>query len=766
MKEGFYGLWYEQPAKTWTQALPLGNGRFGGMVYGGIQQERISLNEETVWAGGPVNRNNPKALSKLPEIRKAIFGGDFRLAEELSGDMLGVPMNLDSYQQLCSLDIRFSHTGKFRDYRRGLDIENALHSVQYRLEGGYVQYGHWYYRDTFVSAPDDLMVMYWHTDSEAGIDADICFSRFSTVKQRAQDNSLLLTGSCREDGIRFAALLQVTAVQGRVFCEGDTLKLRGAVKAELRLTGFTDYDGGDPVEKCLAALERAGDKSYETLKKRHREDYHRLYDRQHFSLGYSPSLLPADKLLAVYAREKREWGIFELWYNYLRYQLICSSRPGTFPSTLQGIWNDSLQAPWNSDFHPNVNLQVNYWPAEGYGLTECIEPLIRWIEKTVPFGEETAAIHYNAKGWVLHHVSDIFGCTTPMDGPWGIWPFGGAWLCRHLYEHYLYGGDRDYLKNTALPIIEGAVRFFLGFLTECPEGLWGEGLLVTCPSHSPENRFIAPDGQSSSLTYAASMDMEILYDLFTIYLDSLSLLELDSPLGKEAAAARSRLVPLQISKRTGCLQEWVYDYEEEDPGHRHVSHLYALYPGVQIGEAQKELLAACEASLERRLSHHYEGQGWSLSWIACLFARLHRGDKALAALNSIADGLTLENFFVDAHGSPQVGDAQGIAACIQEMLVQSQGKTIELLPALPQQWSSGVMKGLRIRGGHKIDLYWLEGRLVRGEFLAGWNTNILIKTTLTAVMEEDGTLLVQRTGDMEEGILALTVKEGRKYHFC
>lgn len=762
MREGFYGLWYEQPAHTWIEALPLGNGRFGGMVYGGIQRETISLNEEGVWDGGPKERNNPAAFSHLVKMRQAIFAGQYEQAERIGEKMLGIPETIDSYQQLCSMDIDFAHTGEFKEYRRGLDISTAVHSVRYRLEGGFVQYGHWFEREMFVSAPDRQMVMRWTTDAPGGIDADLSFRRFTSVSVTSAGTEMVLTGQCCEEGTRFAAMARTVVSGGEIFCEQGKVKVRRANEVVIRVAGAAAYGKDkDPQTDCRNVLDGTEGLNYDELKQRHINDYRMLYMRQHFTLGGDPARRPVDAMISDYQKGTGDLTLFELWYNYLRYQLICSSRPGTLPSTLQGIWNDCLHAPWNSDFHPNANLQINYWPAEGYGLKECVEPLIEWMKRLIPKGEETARIHYKARGWVLHHLSDVFECTTPMDGIWGLWPFGGAWMCRHLYEHYLFNGNKVLLKDTILPIIEGAVLFMLDFLVECPEGIAGEGYLVTCPSHSPENRFLAADGSESWLTYAAAMDMEIIYDLFSIYLQALNDLEMDTPLVQEVKDARDRLAPLQISPRTGCLMEWIEDYMEHDPGHRHVSHLYALYPGTQITGSQPELLRACEASLERRLANHYEAQGWSCSWIASLFARLGRGDRALDMLEMIAGQLALPNLFVDAHGSPQVGDAQGIAACIQEMLVQSHTGEIHLLPALPAKWRSGAMEGIRVRGAHILDLYWVDGRLCRAAVWPGSDGELVLVTALEKLFNAQGQCVAVRKGDA--ACLRAAVKAGERY---
>lgn len=758
MQSDFYGLWFKRPAASWIEALPLGNGRLGCMVYGGIQTETISINEETVWEGEIKDRSNPAALDKLKQIRAAIFAGKYEEAEKAGEDMLGIPPNLNSYQPLCHVNMRINHTGIFEDYTRRLNLEDAIHTVKYNLKG------QTYTRETFVSAVDNLIVMRMAATGQEGLYLDISLGRFSQVETQICGNRIIMHGQCAPEnkGVRFASILEIVTDKGQISRIDGGLRIKDTNEVEIRLAGATDYHKGDPVEKCRAFLERACGKPYEELKKDHVQDYRALSKRQTFRMGNPRMDVPTDELAGLAKSEKYSGAFFALWYNYLRYQIIATSRPGCLPSNLQGIWNDNMNAPWNSDYHPNVNMQINYWPVEGYGLPECVQPLVDWLEHVARHGEKTAKAHYAASGWVLHHISDIFFCTEPMDGPWGIWPFGGVWLCRNLYEHYLYTQDKTFLKERALPLIRGAVMFMLDFLIECPKGLPGEGYLVTCPSHSPENRFVTNDGQVSWLTYAAAMDMEITYDLFTIYLNSLDTLNLDEPLSQKVKQARERLVPLRISKRNGCLMEWIEDYEETEPGHRHVSHLYALYPGTQISSQNPDLLRACEKTLARRLSHHYDAQGWCCGWLASLFARLHKGQDALNMLERIAHGLTLPNLMVNAHGHPQVGDAQAVAAAIQEMLAQSHEAFIDLLPALPYSWDSGTMEGFYVRGGHILSMYWDNGSLTGATVVSGQNGVIRIRSPLTRALDSNGAMVACA----RDGMLEISAQKGAAYKLC
>ena len=773
MSENFYGLWYDRPASCWVEALPLGNGRLGAMVYGGLQKETISINEETCWEGADIDRSNPKALEKLGEIRKAIFEGRYADAEKIGEEMMGVPMYVDCFQPLCSLDIQLENTGIFRNYRRQLDLNTAIHTVQYSIGGDlrFTSNTGLFTRESFVSAADQLFVMritkpfrkinYVTPPKHFGMSMDLSLSRLFPVEKTAEPGRLTLRGRCnpQDKGVRFAAVADVKIEGGSMYCEDHILKIRQATAIEIRLAGATDYAGGDEMEKCLAALEKAKDMDFETLRQRHIEDFRRLFSRQMFTLHGDLNAMPTDALIRSVHEGGDSRALYELWYNYLRYQIICSSRPGCQPSNLQGVWNDNMFAAWNSDYHPNVNMQINNWPTEGYGLPECFQPITDWLEKVAVNGRVIAKNHYNARGWVLHHVSDVFHCAAPMDGPWGIWPFGGAWFCRNLYDHYRYTLDKDFLKDQALPLIRGSVEFMLDFLVECPKGIPGEGYLVTCPSHSPENRFIAPDGTVSWLTYGSTMDMQIIRDLFGIYLKTLKILGLTEPLAEDVEAARARLAPTRISDKTGCIREWIDDYQESDPGHRHVSHLYGLYPGDEICDLGEEYLEAAEKTLERRLSHNYHAAGWCCGWIANMFARLHRGNRSLDLLNMIVRTLTLPNLMVDAHGNAQVGDAQAVASAIQEMLAQSHQQVIELLPALPAEWAEGEIRGLRLRGAHSVDIAWQDGRLTTARFTAGEDGKVCIRCDAKTAQDEGG----KDVGTWEDGVLCLDAEKGKTY---
>ncbi len=702
---------YTSPASQWGEALPIGNGRLGAMIFGGKTDEVLQINESTVWAGNYVDRTNPKAYEALGKVREAIFSGDTEKTEEYAKDMLGVPGKIKSYQPLCDVMIHAEHYGILDNYERRLDLDDGVYTQAFTRRGDRREYKGSAV-EAFADMADDLIVWRRVVDDERVTEDAICsVRRMSDVKITADGNAIFLFGTVEGGGVDFAALVRVYT-DGELVTRDKEIIIKNARLIELRIAGATNYYGGDPIEKCRNTLDKVENIGYDELRARHIGAFREKTGRQTFRIADQEIDCTIPELL-----EKRRTDLLardqfcELYFAWLRYLLISSNRPGCVPANLQGIWNCSMNAPWNSDYHPNVNLQISYWAAEGFNLPECVEPLIRWMKMAAKRGEKTAAVHYHAGGWVLHHVSDIYGCTEPMDGAWGIWPFGGIWMLRTLYEHYLCDPDEKYLKETLLPLIEGAVRFLLDFLVECPKGIPGEGKLVTCPSHSPENRYLDKNGNPAWLSYAATMDVEITRDLFSIYEDCLGKSGCAGKYLAQVRDAEKRLPEIEISKRYGGIREWIEDFEEFDPGHRHVSHLYAVYPGTQINDGTPALKEAAKISLARRLSHNYHGQGWSYGWIACLYARLSEGDDSLAVIDRMMDETLLPNLMLIAHGWPQVSDAQAIGAAMLEMLVHSHAGEIRLLPALPQRWARGGITGLRVRGGHLLDLEWENGIL-------------------------------------------------------
>ncbi len=715
-------LWYKTPAENWQEALPIGNGRIGAMIYGGINREVISLNEDSIWAGYPLDRHNPKALKALPKIRRLIFEGKNEQASELAEEsIVSNPRHVFPYQPLGDLIIESRFSKPYTDYRRELDLSNGIAKVKWRQKEAVV------HREYFVSAPDQVVVVRYTCDQLGMLTLVVRMSRAMNASSSYIGNdTILFEGFGHEKGIHFSSALRVVTDGGSVAAEqwrckeGATLYVTNANTVTFYLTTATDFRTKEPTEKCISQLEKVVTKGYTAVKESHIADYKCLFDR--FDLDIWSEKTQADiqmdtaQRLEAFCDGQEDHHLFALLMNYNRYLLIAASRPGCLPSNLQGIWNHRMMPPWESDFHTNINFQINYWPVEGYHLSECHEPMFEWLEALTKTGQETARRIYGVNGWVLHHCTDLWGNTAPTFGLLGIWPMGGLWCCRDLYDHYTHTGDLAFVKKY-YPVLRGAIEFILDFLIEAPEGTPWEGYLVTNPSHSPENRFYAEDKSEAYFTWCATMDIEIIRDLSYICIEFIDLQAKDKPdfdaqFRQRILDMLKRLPPIQISKRTGGIQEWINDYEEVDAGHRHVSHLYACYPGTEITpEKTPELAQAVRRSILHKYEHNYDSQGWSIGWIACIWARLYDAEEAYRSLSVIVKKHLLYNLFVNAHGNPQVGDEQVVPAAMLEMLAQSHNGVIRLLPALPKQWANGFVRGFKLRGGHELTMEWEDGKL-------------------------------------------------------
>jgi alpha-L-fucosidase 2 len=797
-------LWYTSPAPVWTQALPIGNGHIGAMVFGGAnrgtnngdqeaaranrdiadgkqtrpQDEHLQLNESTIWQGSRGDHLNPRAHEGFLKVRslllesKGLDGAKIAEAEKIAADtMLPTPRGMPGYTTLGDLYVRSTDDGEAADYRRELNLETGVVTVSYTAGGVH------YRRESFASAPDRVIVLRLTADKPGSLTFALSMDRPADFEVRVLgDHDIALTqGPDHKDQIKFQGQARVLLTGGTVERQEKALNVVKANEATILIAAASDFFGKSPAEECAAMLDAAAKKSFGQLRAAAVEDETRLMRRVQFQLGTpDPTLeaLPTDERLRRVSAGGTDLGLQSLYFQFGRYLLTGSSRPGGLPANLQGLWAGEMNNPWGSKWTININAEMNYWMAEAANLGDLHTPLVDLVAMVKRPGSgtgvEVATKYYGARGFVIHHNTDIWGDAHPIDGvPYGIWPMGGAWLTLHAWDHYAFSGDKNFLREHAWPLLHDASLFFLDYLVDD-----GSGHLVTGPSLSPENRYRLPDGTAHSLTMGPTMDIEIVRELFQRTLQAGDILNIDPQFRTQVKTAMDKLPPFHVGK-AGNLQEWQQDYADAEPGHRHISHLWALFPGTQITlQHTPDLAKAARVTLERRLAAGGGQTGWSRAWVVNYWDHLGEGDQAYESMNVLFRQSTFPNL-MDTHppGVFQIDGNLGAANGMLEALVQSRWypdhAEVDFMPALPSAWSSGSVSGIRVRGGAEVDVQWDGGKLKTSRWRTSEGGVFEIRLpvgqhlrTLTANGKK------QTVPAEKSGAVSLTLRKGAAYEFA